>query len=242
MGDSSCIQNCFKNKIDKNGGKYDMKDFWGWLVEHEENAQMYSCLVATAALLFSILTFVISNIISKKRLKKDREISEKQYLDQINRYEKQLQEEKRYREEDKKEIEERNRISEQPYFVFKKSKATFDSQSSVTILRMEFVNKGRGAAYEIIPDMECIGKTLRMKEIQIRRYEAVQDPIAMVGELFVISWYYECNGEYVFQMQPSIRFCDASGRNYKQTFNIDVVNKDGGANIKNYAQPQLCSE
>ena len=63
MGDSSCIQNCFKNKIDKNGGKYDMKDFWGWLVEHEENAQMYSCLVATAALLFSILTFVISNII-----------------------------------------------------------------------------------------------------------------------------------------------------------------------------------
>jgi hypothetical protein len=48
-----------------------MKDFWGWLVEHEENAQMYSCLVATAALLFSILTFVISNIISKKRLKKD---------------------------------------------------------------------------------------------------------------------------------------------------------------------------
>lgn len=71
-----------------------MKDFWGWLVEHEENAQMYSCLVATAALLFSILTFVISNIISKKRLKKDREISEKQYLDQINRYEKQLQEEK----------------------------------------------------------------------------------------------------------------------------------------------------
>ena len=223
MGDSSCIQNCFKNKIDKNGGKYDMKDFWGWLVEHEENAQMYSCLVATAALLFSILTLVISNIISKKRLKKDREISEKQYLDQINRYEKQLQEEKRYREEDKKEIEERNRISEQPYFVFKKSKATFDSQSSVTILQMEFVNKGRGAAYEIIPDMECIGKTLRMKEIQIRRYE-------------------ECNGEYVFQMQPSIRFCDASGRNYKQTFNIDVVNKDGGANIKNYAQPQLCSE
>lgn len=43
-------------------------------------------------------------------------------------------------------------------------------------------------------------------------------------------------------MTPEIRFKDASGRKYKQTYNIDIVDRLGKANIINYAQPKLCED
>jgi len=105
---------------------------------------------------------------------------------------------------------------------------------------MEFLNKGRGSAYEIVPDLICIGKTVDGKKIELYRFEAVEDPIATVGEMFVISWNYETEQRVMFRMNPTIKFRDASGRKYKQTYCIDIIDKLGNANIINYAQPELC--
>ena len=217
-------------------------EFLQWIVDHKEYAPLYSSLVATMALLFSILSFVISNIISKNRAKKEKEISDARYEEQKKRYEEQLNEERKRREEDKHDAEEKVRISEEPYLVFKNSKIFSNSPSEHVILQMEFLNKGRGSAYEIIPDLECSAKTLDMKEFHIYRYGAVEDPIAMVGETFVICWKYKNEQKTLFRMTPEIRFKDASGRKYKQTYNIDIVDRLGKANIINYAQPKLCED
>ena len=153
-----------------------------------------------------------------------------------------MDEERRRREEDKRVAEEKLRVSEQPYFVFKNSKAVSNSNSESTILCMEFLNKGRGAAYCIIPDLECIAKRMDLSEFTIRRYEAVQDPIAMVSEAFVMVMSYDKDEKDFFRMTHTIKFEDASGRKYKQTFCIDIGDRLGNGVIINYAQPELCEE
>lgn len=219
-----------------------IKEFWQWVIEHKEYAPLYSSLIATGALLFSVLSFVISNIVSKKRVKKDKIISDARYEEQRKQYEERLNEERKQREEDKREAEEKLRVSEEPYLVFKNSKIVSNSTVEQIILRMEFLNKGRGAAYCIIPDLECIAKRMNMTEFTIRRFEPVQDPIAMVGETFVMVMSYDKDEEDFFRMSPTIKFEDASGRKYKQTFCIDIGDKLGNGIIINYAQPELCKE
>ena len=219
-----------------------IKEFWQWVMEHKEYAPLYSSLIATGALLFSVLSFVISNIVSKKRVKKDKIISDARYEEQRKQYEERLNEERKQREEDKREAEEKLRVSEEPYLVFKNSKIVSNSTVEQIILRMEFLNKGRGAAYCIIPDLECIAKRMNMTEFTIRRFEPVQDPIAMVGETFVMVMSYDKDEEDFFRMSPTIKFEDASGRKYKQTFCIDIGDKLGNGIIINYAQPELCKE
>ena len=200
-----------------------IKEFLQWVIEHKDYAPLYSSLVATGALVFSVLSFIISNIISKKRAKKDKIISDARYEEQRKQYEERLKEERKQREEDKREAEEKLRVSEEPYLVFKNSKIVSNSNSEQTILRMEFLNKGRGAAYCIIPDLECTAKRMNMTVFTIRRYEAIQDPIAMVGETFVMVMSYDKDEKDFFRMTPTIKFEDASGRKYKQTFCIDIV-------------------
>ena len=219
-----------------------IKEFWQWVIEHKEYAPLYSSLIATGALLFSVLSFVISNIVSKNRVKKDKIISDARYEEQRKQYEERLNEERKQREEDKREAEEKLRVSEEPYLVFKNSKIVSNSTVEQIILRMEFLNKGRGAAYCIIPDLECIAKRMNMTEFTIRRFEPVQDPIAMVGETFVMVMSYDKDEEDFFRMSPTIKFEDASGRKYKQTFCIDIGDKLGNGIIINYAQPELCEE
>lgn len=126
--------------------------------------------------------------------------------------------------------------------VFKNSKVVSNSNSESTILCMEFLNKGRGAAYCIIPDLECIAKRMDLSEFTIHRYEAVQDPIAMVSEAFVMVMSYDKDEKDFFRMTPTIKFEDASGRKYKQTFCIDIGDRLGNGVIINYAQPELCEE
>lgn len=172
-----------------------IKEFWQWVIEHKEYAPLYSSLIATGALLFSVLSFVISNIVSKNRVKKDKIISDARYEEQRKQYEERLNEERKQREEDKREAEEKLRVSEEPYLVFKNSKIVSNSTVEQIILRMEFLNKGRGAAYCIIPDLECIAKRMNMTEFTIRRFEPVQDPIAMVGETFVMVMSYDKDEE-----------------------------------------------
>lgn len=219
-----------------------IKEFLQWVIEHKDYAPLYSSLVATGALVFSVLSFIISNIISKKRAKKDKIISDARYEEQRKQYEERLKEERKQREEDKREAEEKLRVSEEPYLVFKNSKIASNSNSEQTILRMEFLNKGRGAAYCIIPDLECTAKRMNMTEFTIRRYEAIQDPIAMVGETFVMVMSYDKDEKDFFRMTPTIKFEDASGRKYKQTFCIDIGDRLGNGIIINYAQPELCEE
>lgn len=219
-----------------------IKEFWQWVIEHKEYAPLYSSLIATGALLFSVLSFVISNIVSKNRVKKDKIISDARYEEQRKQYEERLNEERKQREEDKREAEEKLRVSEEPYLVFKNSKIVSNSTVEQIILRMEFLNKGRGAAYCIIPDLECTAKRMNMTEFTIRRFEPVQDPIAMVGETFVMVMSYDKDEKDFFRMTPTIKFEDASGRKYKQTFCIDIGDKLGNGIIINYAQPELCKE
>ena len=61
-----------------------IKEFLQWVIEHKDYAPLYSSLVATGALVFSVLSFIISNMISKKRAKKDKIISDARYEEQIS--------------------------------------------------------------------------------------------------------------------------------------------------------------
>lgn len=156
---------------------------------------------------------------------KDEIISDARYQEQRKQYEERLKEERKQREEDKREAEEKLRVSEEPYLVFKNSKIVSNSNSEQIILRMEFLNKGRGTSYCIIPDLECTAKRMNMTEFTICRYEAIQDPIAMVGETFVMLMSYDKDEKDFFGMTSTIKFEDASGRKYKQTFYIDISDK-----------------
>lgn len=211
-------------------------EFWQWLIEHKDYAQLYSSLVATGALIFSI----ISNYNSKRYAKKDKKISDARYEEQRKQYEEKLEEERNRREEDKFDKEEKLRLSEKPYLVFKKSKIVNDSSSAQMFLHLEFINKGRDTAYDIIPDMECNARKRDMTEFRVRRYKPIQDPVVMVGETFKVVFAYQKNEAVIFSLTYSIRYKDASERTYKQTFCIDIVDKLGNANITNYAQPELC--
>ena len=219
-----------------------IKEILQWVIEHKDYAPLYSAMVATGALAFSILSSIISNIISKNRAKKDKIISDSRYEEQREQYEERLKEERKQREEDKRETEEKLRVSEEPYLVFKNSKVNFDSASEKVEIQMEFLNKGRGSAYEISPDVECKANTPDMKEIQLYRCSVISDPIAMVGELFVVIWCYESKEKLMLRMMPTIKFKDASGREYKQTYCIDIIDRIGNANIINYAHPELCAK
>ncbi|MDD3140924.1 MAG: hypothetical protein PHX08_18410, partial [Lachnospiraceae bacterium] len=206
-------------------------EFLQWVINHKDYAPLYSSLVATGALIFSVLSFVISNIVSKKRVRKNKIISDERYEEQRKQYEKRLDEERRRREEDKLEAEEKLRLSEKPRLVFKNSKVVSNSNSEQILLHMEFVNKGRDTAYDIIPDLECTAQKMDMTEFTIRRQESVQDPVVMVGETFVMVMSYDKKEKDFFRMTPTIKFEDASSRKYKQTFCIDIRDRLGNGII-----------
>lgn len=158
-----------------------------WIKENKDYASLYSAMVATGAFVFSIFTFLVSVI----RAKKDRKVSDYRYYEQQKQYEKEISRLQEQRNEDKYDTEEKIRINEEPYFVFRNSKISTESNIEQTVLQMTFINKGRGSAYNIIPDLNCTAKRLNMTEFAIHRYDAVRDPIAMVGEKFVILMAYD---------------------------------------------------
>ncbi len=217
-------------------------EFLQWIIEHKEYAPLYSALVATGAFIFSVISFIISNVNSRSRAKKDKAISDARYEEQKKQYEERLSEERKQREEDKKQMEEKNRISEEPYLVFKKSEIKSPSTSKNIIIRMEFLNKGRGSAYEITPDSECEIESLDKKLKKLRRIDVIEDPIARVGETYEIVWGYFSAETVSFKVTPTIRYRDASGRRYKQTYCINIIDDYGNASIINYANPELIEE
>lgn len=207
-----------------------------WIKENKDYASLYSAMVATGAFVFSIFTFLVSVI----RAKKDRKVSDYRYYEQQKQYEKEISRLQEQRNEDKYDTEEKIRINEEPYFVFRNSKISTESNIEQTVLQMTFINKGRESAYNIIPDLNCTAKRLNMTEFAIHRYDAVRDPIAMVGEKFVILMAYDKSEKNFFRMSISIKFEDASGRKYVQTFNIDILDRAGNGRMINYPQPRLC--
>ena len=108
---------------------------------------------------------------------------------------------------------------------------------------MEFINKGRDTAYDIVPDLECTAKKMDMTEFVMRRCERVLRPSCYGKcESFSMVMSYDKEEKDFFRMTPTIRYEDASGRVYKQTFCIDISDRLGNGIIINYAQPELCDE
>ena len=170
-----------------------------------------------------------------------KKISDTRYNEQKIQYEERLCEERKRREEDKKEADLRNRISEEPYLVFKCSQVVSDPKEKQVTIEMVFLNKGRGSAYSIVPDVDCDAKKLFKEEsFKIYRSAAVEDPIATVGEKFVTKWSYSSAEKDEFSFKPKLTYQDASGRKYIQSYEIHIIDENGNANIINCAQPKLC--
>lgn len=218
-----------------------VKEFLQWVIENREYVPLYSSMISTGAFIFSIISFFYSNHVSKKRVEKEKEISAARYEEQKRQYEERLYEARRQREEDKYEADEKLRISEQPYFVLKTSEILPGLNSEQIILRLEFLNKGRGAAYEINPDIKCEAMKMDMSKFEMMRCEAIQDLIVRVGETFSVSMSYYKKENKIFRLTLKITFEDSSGREYRQIHEIDVY-ENGNAIVINYAKPDYIKE
>lgn len=189
----------------------------------------------------TIIVGIIAILQTRKIAKKEREISEAEIKRQKKQYEESLENQNKQFEIELKHREENERIHEQPYLVFVEAKISSESDERVTRIDILFINKGRGSAYDIIPDLECKVKTKR-GETTLSRCEPIQDPIAMVGEKFRTMWTLGYDQELVdFTGSIPINYSDASGRRYVQRFEI-IFNKSGYACVRNFATPELCEE
>lgn len=218
-----------------------MSEFLKWVIDHKEYAPLYSSVVATGALIFSILSFIISNIISKNRAKKDKLISDARYEEQKRQYESRLAEESKRRKEDLEEANRRIRISEQPYLVFKSSKVYSPANCGEIRMRFNFINKGRGTAYSINSDLD-FWSSLENEGNKLKRGDAIEDPIVTVGEEFSIDCVYNGDEKKTFKTRIVVSYEDASGCKYKQEFNLVVADRIGNSSITNYAIPELLEE
>ncbi len=208
--------------------------FWGSILQY---AQLLSFAVALMALIVSIA----NNLRNNRRAKEEKRVAEERYNEQKEQYEARLTAEKAKREEDKKIADEYARINEQPYLVFKGAERidVIPSASGTQIVfSMSFVNKGRGSAYSIIPDLDCTASHYG-DTFKVHRFDVVEDPIAMVGEYFIVKWSYIGEEIYGYRMPFSIKYKDASGREYMQNYIVDIISEKEST-IITYAEPKLC--
>lgn len=205
---------------------FNIKAILDFLNQLNPYATLLNSFLTAITIIVSICAIVFTNKNAKNEIEKTKEESR----NQRDRY-----------EEDKRIFEERERLHEQPYLVFMEAKISPESDSEVKRIDMFFINKGRGSAYDIMPDLKCPAITICNKAV-LARCDAIQDPIAMVGEKFKTMWTLGYKTELVnFVTTISINYSDASGRKYIQRFNI-IFNKDGYASITNFAQPELYKE
>ena len=183
-------------------------------------------LINTGLTFITVVTSIVSLHLAKKQIKQEIEQNRQKAEEQQKRY-----------LEEKRRIEEVDRLHEKPYLVFQEARIS-DESDEITRIDFIFKNKGRGAAYDIVPELECMAKTVEGKT-KVYRCDAVQDPIAMVGEQFTTMWtlgYEQKLVDFVFTMP--IEYQDASGRNYRQQYEL-IFLASGSACIKNFAQPEL---
>ncbi|MDY4616777.1 MAG: hypothetical protein SO445_03545 [Lachnospiraceae bacterium] len=199
----------------------------------------YDTLINSFMTLVTIIVGIIAIVQTRRIAKKDHEMSEREAIINKQQYEEGLRAQREQLEIQLERAEEVERIQEQPYLVFKEARISEKSDARVKRIDMNFVNKGRGAAYDIIPVLECTAKTMD-GEAMLRRADAIQDPIAMVGEKFNTLWTLGYGTEVTdFTVSIPINYTDASGRKYVQVFDI-IFHKEGYASVTNFANPELC--
>lgn len=209
----------------------------------EEHSTVCSAIVSILALALSI----ISTILSFQRENEEQKRFDCRYKELQRQYEERLKEESKRREEDKDEAEKRNQYIEKPYLVFKKSIVAPDLVSGGEFVCMKFLNKGRDSAYKIKPDLKlkaCYTKNGKIYEWV--RDVPIEDPIAMRGEEIEVRWKVECEegrnswffGNWGFSTDFSIKYEDASGRNYKQRYTV-IIEGERSSHITNYSEPEL---
>lgn len=199
----------------------------------------YDTLINSFMTLVTIIVGIIAIVQTRRIAKKDHEMSEREAIINKQQYEEGLRAQREQLEIQLERAEEVERIQEQPYLVFKEARISEKSDARVKRIDINFVNKGRGAAYDIIPVLECTAKNMD-GEVMLRRADAIQDPIAMVGEKFNTLWTLGYGTEVTdFTVSIPINYTDASGRKYVQVFDI-IFHQEGYASVTNFANPELC--
>ena len=191
------------------------------------NCAEFITLINTGLTFITVVTSIVSLHLAKKQIKQEIEQNRQKAEEQQKQY-----------LEEKRHIEEVDRLHEKPYLVFQEARISDESDEKITRIDFIFKNKGRGAAYDIVPELECMAKTVE-GQTMVYRCDAVQDPIAMVGEQFTTMWtlgYEQKLVDFIFTMP--IEYQDASGRMYRQKYDL-IFLASGGACIKNFAQPEL---
>lgn len=218
------------------------------IIEWLKNGLTVSAVIAFAALVVSIYAIVNTNIRSKKdriaseeKLKAQKKIDDERFKEQKAIYEERIRELNEQREQDRREADERNRFSEQPYLVFKGFRNKEPYHNGEVVLALNFLNKGRGAAYSIVPAVK-IQSSLDDKGNQLYRCGPVNDPIALVEESIELECAYFGKLENDLKLEWDISYEDASGRKYKQTHKISIHNDNGESYNLSYAIPELIKD
>lgn len=169
------------------------------------------CTVCTTV--FALIAIIVTLYTTNKQLKE----SEKSRIQQTEQYKNSI---KLQKEQYEKELEHSRNVEilqEKPYFVFVESSDFNEKNSSYNTLTITFKNKGRGSAFDIVPDLEAVNDGAFDVKTKIVRNTPVQDPIAMIGETFKTYWAIDKFDIIGVVIPISIKYKDASDRSYRQT-------------------------
>lgn len=112
-------------------------------------------LINTGLTFITVVTSIVSLHLAKKQIKQEIEQNRQKAEEQQKQY-----------LEEKRHIEEVDRLHEKPYLVFQEARISDESDEKVTRIDFIFKNKGRGAAYDIVPELECMAKKKLLRDKQ----------------------------------------------------------------------------
>lgn len=191
--------------------------------------------------LVSILISIFTVILTKKNAKKQIKESIMARKQQQEQFEKTLASQRKQYEDEKIHNELVERLHEQPYIVFHKAGGFCKESETMYSINLHFINKGRGSAYDIVPEVTCEEERYNGR-IVMRRCEPIQDPIALVGEEFVTYWKIESEtGKLDCLVCVPIKYSDTSGRKYIQKYFL-TISDNGLVKITNYSNPELLEQ
>lgn len=201
----------------------------------------YEILINAGITFLTIIVSLFAIICTNRNAKIDRIRSEKEMDVQKRQYEEQIRIQKEQFDTQLSASEKIRINQEKPYLIFKEASISKESDEDYKRIDFSFINKGRGAAYGLIPELKCEVTTLNGKKI-LSRCEPVTDPIVLVGECFLTMYtlgYKEPLES--FETNISLDYEDASGRKYKQKFRI-IYDKKGYSVAKNFPDPILVQD
>lgn len=160
-----------------------MTDLMIDLIKQLELLKPYDTLMNAGMTFLTIIVSLSAIIFTNRNSRKERIRLEKEADEQKKQYEEQMKIQKEQFDTQLSALE-KNRINqEKPYLIFKEASISKESDEDYKRIDFSFINKGKGAAYSLIPEMECEANTIKGK-MTLSRCEPVQDPIALVGENF----------------------------------------------------------